>query len=82
MVELRRDASSPAYSPLDEEAVVSGDYALSRYLYFYIDGKPQGDLRDYVLWAISEDGGQPIAVEVGFYALPESVVQDNIQRIG
>ncbi len=79
---LQRDHSTPAYSPLDENAVVNGSYVLSRYLYFYIDGQPQGAMKDYLRWVISSDGGQAIAVQVGFYALPSVIADRDLAKIG
>jgi len=71
---LKADDSSMAYSPLNEEAVTTGDYVLARYLYLYTDGRPSGMIRDYVEWILSADGGQPSVDEIGFYTLPQAKI--------
>jgi phosphate transport system substrate-binding protein len=79
---LKETSSSPAYLPTDEEAVMNGSYYLARYLYFYTDGVPTGELREYILWVLEPTKGQQIAQEVGFYALPQEVIDENKEILG
>jgi phosphate transport system substrate-binding protein len=38
------------------QAAVDGSYALSRPLFMYTNGKPEGDVKEYLDWVLSEDG--------------------------
>jgi phosphate transport system substrate-binding protein len=78
---LKENENSTVYSPIDETAVISGDYALSRYLYIYSDGTPTGAISDWLAWILSDDG-QAVAEEVGFYALPSSVIAEQVAKLG
>jgi phosphate transport system substrate-binding protein len=70
-----------AASPLDSEAVISGDYVLSRYLYFYINGTAAGLMRDYLAWVLDWEGGQGLAEEIGFYALPDEIIEQQRREL-
>ena len=78
---LAKTSSDVAYEPTNESAVLSGKYELSRYLYLYTDGVPAGEMKEYILWILSDDG-QKIATETGFYALPTSIVTEILAKIG
>lgn len=71
-----------AASPLDADAVISGDYVLSRYLYLYINGTATGLMSDYLAWVLEPEGGQRLAEEIGFYALPEVMLQEQRRAVG
>ncbi|MBC7108876.1 MAG: PstS family phosphate ABC transporter substrate-binding protein [Methanomassiliicoccales archaeon] len=80
VLELKNDESSQGYSPLDKSAVLSGDYILARYLYLYTNGAPIGPVKEYISWILTD--GQPIAEEIGFYALPAEVVAEELSKLG
>ncbi len=63
-------------SPLDTEAVKSGRYSLSRALYQYVNGKPQGDIKALIEFELSEEG-QKIAEKNGFDAIGKELVEKN-----
>jgi len=65
---VKKDASSPAVDPT-LEAVVSGSYPISRYLYFYTVGAPEGEAKHLIDWVLSAEG-QKVCSEVGYYPLP------------
>ncbi|HUL39467.1 MAG TPA: PstS family phosphate ABC transporter substrate-binding protein [Methanomassiliicoccales archaeon] len=69
ILDLKKDASSMAFSPLNETAVLTQKYSLSRYLYLYTNGVPTGAIKDFMTWVIVT-GGQTVASDMGFYALP------------
>ncbi len=48
--------------------VKDGSYPLSRPLYFYLRRKPEGDIRAFVDWVLS-DAGQALATRVGYFPL-------------
>lgn len=64
---LGRDAKQ-AVSPLDEPAVLRGEYPIARPLYQYTDGVPEGALRDFLLFELSPEG-EAICKAMGFYPL-------------
>jgi phosphate transport system substrate-binding protein len=51
-----------------QETVVSGKYPISRPLYMYTDGAPQGVAKDFLEFICSEEG-QKIVEEQGFVPL-------------
>ena len=70
----RRDADGTRHYP-DAEAVRSGDYALSRDLYLYLNlppGEPLPDAERAFLDLVLSATGQAVVEELGFVALPEA----------
>lgn len=53
------------------ENVLSGAYPISRQLFWYVAGSPQGDLKAFVDFALSPQG-QSIVADVGYYPLKSS----------
>ena len=51
-----------------EQNVRSHKYPIWRYLYYYTNGRPSGELARYINWTLSEEG-QKIVEEVGYYSL-------------
>jgi phosphate transport system substrate-binding protein len=64
---LAKDASTPCVAPTIETAK-SGEYPLSRALYMYTLGEPQGEIKAYLDWILSTDG-QKIVTENGFISM-------------
>ncbi len=64
---LRKDAKSPAIAP-SAATVRDGSYPLWRHLFFYLRRKPEGDVRAFVDYCLS-DAGQKLAADVGYYTL-------------
>ncbi|HYE80349.1 MAG TPA: PstS family phosphate ABC transporter substrate-binding protein [bacterium] len=70
VVEIKRDKDSPALSPLTADGVnvaVIRDlsYPISRYLYCYTLGEPQGAVKEYLDWILSP-AGQRIVEELDY----------------
>lgn len=68
VLKVRKDAASPAIEP-SEENVVKGTYPISRYLFFYTIGEPDGALKHFIDWARGPEG-QKVCAQVGYYPLP------------
>jgi ABC-type phosphate transport system substrate-binding protein len=68
-LKVKKDASSPGVEPT-LDAVVKGEYPISRYLYFYTIGEPDGALKSFIEWVRGGEG-QKVCSEVGYYPLPE-----------
>lgn len=62
---VAQDEKSEAFEPTLEN-VKSGQYPLSRYLYWYLRSKPTGDIKKLVDFALSDEG-QKIVAEVGYF---------------
>jgi len=82
VLELKKNSTSEAYSPLDAEAVQSGTYDLSRYLYLYTDGTPTDHISRWLSWILNADLGQKVAEEIGFYALSAEVIAEERAKLG
>jgi phosphate transport system substrate-binding protein len=64
-IPVRRDENSePVAASL--ATVQSGEYPLSRNLFFYTVGEPGGDVRAFIDWVLGMEG-QMICEEVGYY---------------
>ena len=66
-VPISRDASSRAVEP-SLATVQSGEYPLSRNLYFYTVGEPSGETKAFIDWVLSIEG-QQVCEAVGYYPL-------------
>jgi len=67
-IKVKKDATSPGIEPsLDN--VVNGTYPISRYLYMYTVGEPEGAIKHFIQWCRSPVG-QKICEEVSYYPLP------------
>ena len=64
---LAKDASTPCVAPTPATAK-SGEYPLSRWLYMYTLGEPQGEIKAYISWILSP-AGQKIVTDNGFVAI-------------
>jgi phosphate transport system substrate-binding protein len=61
---LAKDSSTPCVAPTDETAK-SGEYPLSRDLFMFTLGEPEGEVKAYIDWILSPTG-QKIVSENGF----------------
>ncbi len=50
------------------ENIISGDYPLSRPLYFYTDGAPEGLTKEFIDFVMSDEG-QNLILEVGYFPI-------------
>jgi len=64
ILNIAKETATPALPP-NEENVYSGKYPISRTLYVYTAGQPQGKVKDFVDFMLSPDG-QQIVEEQGY----------------
>lgn len=64
---VKKDEMSEAVKP-SLETVEDGTYPLSRNLYFYTVGPPEGETKAFIDWVLSPEG-QKICEAVGYYPL-------------
>ena len=69
-IAVQEDESSAAVTP-SLETVESGQYPLSRQLFFYTVGEPTGQVKEFIDWVLSPEG-QEISEAVGYYPLSQS----------
>lgn len=62
---VKKDDQSPAFAP-NLETVRSGDYPISRYLYYYLRTAPKGDAKKFIEFALSPEG-QQIVSRTGYF---------------
>jgi ABC-type phosphate transport system substrate-binding protein len=67
-LKVKKDAASPAVEP-SLANVVDGSYPISRYLYMYTIGEPEGATKAFIDWARGSEG-QKVCADVGYYPLP------------
>ena len=75
---VKVDEKSPAIEPTMEN-VSDGTYPISRDLYWFFNGKPTGDLKKLVNWALSP-AGQKIAEEIGYVPLSKEQAEKNMVK--
>jgi phosphate transport system substrate-binding protein len=63
-------AGSNAYILPSAETVTNGQYPISRSLYMYTRGDPQGAIKDYLDWILAAEA-QEIVTELGFVPISE-----------
>jgi phosphate transport system substrate-binding protein len=64
---VKKDDESKAVLP-STETVSNGSYPISRDLYWFFNGKPDGALKDLLNWALSEEG-QKVAEKIDYVPL-------------
>lgn len=62
---VRMGPSGTAYLPTKEN-VASGQYPITRFLYFYLRQKPSGATQEFIKWVLGADG-QAIVTKEGFF---------------
>jgi len=79
-LKIAKDENSPYVSPLDPENIRSGLYPIVRPLYQYTDGKPKGNILDFILFELS-DRGQELIVMEGYYPITSEYIEIN-EKLG
>lgn len=67
-LKVKKDDTSPPVMPTLETAQ-SGEYPISRFLYFYTAGPATGTAKKFIDWTVSPEG-QKVIGDVGYYPLP------------
>ena len=64
-VSVKSSDGGTAYTPTRDN-VISGNYPITRYLYFYLREKPSGEIKEFINWVRSPEG-QEIVNNEGFF---------------
>ena len=75
-LKIAKDENSPAVSPLEPENVKSGLYPIVRPLYQYTDGLPEGNLLDFIIFELSDEG-QRLVISEGYYPVTPEYMKMN-----
>lgn len=67
---VSKDEKSPAVAPTMAN-VLNGSYPISRELYFYTAGKPEGEAKNFIAWILGPQG-QKLCEQVGYYPLKKA----------
>jgi phosphate transport system substrate-binding protein len=59
------------------ETVSGGTYPISRELYWFFNGKPEGDLKKLTNWVLSEEG-QKLAESIDYVPLSKEMAEKNM----
>lgn len=65
-VPVAAEEGAEAVEPTNEVAVAEGKYPIARPLFQYTNGEPEGAVKDFIKFELS-DAGKQIAVDMGFY---------------
>lgn len=76
VLKVAMDENSPAASPLELENIMEGLYPIVRPLYHYTDGKPEGHVKGYLEFIMTEKG-QEIVVQEGFFPITDEYRKQN-----
>jgi len=79
-VSLAETAGGNFVSPLDNEKVLGGLYPLTRPLYQFLNGVPDGALRQFIDFELSP-AGQEIVTREGFLPVTPEYMQQNEQHL-
>ncbi|HOY43607.1 MAG TPA: substrate-binding domain-containing protein, partial [bacterium] len=75
VLEISAGAAKPV-SPLLKENIQRGDYPIARALYQYTNGKPKGQVKDFIAFILSP-AGQRVVEEMGFYPVAGKYLENN-----
>lgn len=81
MVNVAIDENSPYVSPMDPANVADGSYPVARPLHHYSNGQPEGMVREYIEFVLSDEG-QQVAVDSGFYPITDEYREINRENLG
>lgn len=73
---VKQDEDSPAIKPANDgkvnyESIWSGEYSISRYLYSFTNGEPEGALKNFIDFMLSEEG-QELVKSMEYIPLPKN----------
>lgn len=69
-LDVSRNRGEAGYSPLILENITGGKYPITRPLYQFLNGKPEGALKDFIMFELSERGLEIILAQ-GFYPITD-----------
>ena len=80
VLHIQETAQSRAISPTETQNIYNGTYPIIRPLFQYLSGRPQGKLRDFILYELSSEG-QKIISENGYFPIFDTYKNTNNQYL-
>jgi phosphate transport system substrate-binding protein len=80
VLNISKDAKSPAFSPLDKAAVDSGNYPVARPLYQATNGKPSAAVAAFIAFETGPEG-QKIVEREGFFTIGAKHKEQNEKNL-
>jgi phosphate transport system substrate-binding protein len=80
VLNISKDASSEAFSPLDKQNIDSGKYPISRPLYEATNGKPNAAVAGFLTFETGPEG-QKIVEREGFFTISEAHKAQNAKNL-
>lgn len=76
ILSVAKEPGAEAFSPVKMENVMSGKYPISRPLYQFLNGKPSGQIREFIRFELSPEG-QKMVRENGFFPVQDKYMEIN-----
>jgi phosphate transport system substrate-binding protein len=70
VLKISKEPNGAGFLPTDKSAVDSGAYPISRPLFMATNGKPKGDIAQFLAWIVGPEG-QAIVEREGFFTIGE-----------
>lgn len=80
LLKVSRAKGQTAYSPMEPSHITSDQYPIVRPLYQYINGKPSGQLLEFLLFTIGTEG-QAIVSKNGYYPISKAQHAANVELL-
>jgi len=64
---IAQEAGKPYIAPT-EATILDAQYPISRFLYFYLSKRPEGNVKKFIDWVISKQS-QKVVTDVGYYPI-------------
>lgn len=80
VVKISKAGGRPAYSPLDKDAVYSGEYPISRALWQAADGAPKGGVKAFIEYELGPEGQKIVEAE-GFFPIQGPLAEKNRENL-
>jgi phosphate transport system substrate-binding protein len=80
VLNISKDPKGEAFSPLDKQAVDSGNYPIARALYQATAGKPNPDVASFIRFEMGPEG-QKIVEREGFYTIGPKHIEQNEKNL-
>ncbi|MBS7619211.1 PstS family phosphate ABC transporter substrate-binding protein [Candidatus Bathyarchaeota archaeon] len=79
ILSVKKNADSTPYQPTISN-ILSKNYPISRFLYVYTNGVPEGAVKDYIKFMLSSEG-QNIVEQVGYIKVPQEILTEQLNKL-
>jgi len=79
ILKVKKQDAGTSYPPTSSN-IANGNYPVSRYLYIYTDGIPEGAVAEYIKFILGSEG-QDLVNKVGYISLPDSITSEQLSKL-